>query len=341
MRIPIKPLCFCFFSLMCLSPVWAADLQSYIATYHKSSDEIRKSYQSKFNTLQTVYRTSLETLKASAQNQGDLQATKEALAEIERFQNAKSMPPVEKTSEVPAIKSLQEAYVDKYSQLEMELTAQMGALAVNYEQALDRLQKELTKAGDLDAATAVMEERTKTQARIRGASELLATLQEASAKNTATVSRSAKKAEAVVGKEVPEPEEIALDAVKGEITGKIKLNTNGNFFEFWGDPEATVRWTGQIIPPGEYDVSVTYAAAGNAHGRFVFHLGGEHLAGESTDTGGWDKYERRKVGKVKVPDKKCVVSVQATTITGKFLWNLRTVYLTPLPVARTGLKTNP
>ncbi len=341
MRKPIAPLLACCLSLSCLLHVCAADLKTYRDVYQKSSEEFRQRYKLKFANLRSEYQASLETLKARAQNQGDLQATKDTLAEITRFQAAQSMPPVENTSDVPVIKILQEAYVDKYSQLEMELTSQIGALAVKYEQALDRLQKELTKAGELDAATAVMAERTKAQARIKGASELLSTLKEAVAKKTTAVSQSAKITEAVVEKEIPEPEEIALDAVKGEVTGNIKLNANGNFFEFWGDPEASVRWPSQKIPPGEYDVSVTYSAAGNAHGRFVFHIGGEHLSGESTDTGGWDKYERRQVGKVKISDKKCSVSVQATTITGKFLWNLRTVYLTPLPVTRSGLKAKP
>lgn len=341
MRKPTAPLLTCCLLLSCLLHVCAADLKTYMDVYQKSSDEIRQGYKLKFASMRSEYQTSLETLKTRAQNQGDLQAVKDALAEITRFQAAQSMPPVENTSEVPVIKTLQEAYVDKYSQLEIELTSQIGILAVKYDQALDRLQKELTKAGELDAATAVMEERTKVQTRIKGASELLATLKEAVAKKTTAVSQSAKKTEAVVEKEIPEPEEIALDALQGEVTGKIKLNSNGNYFEFWSDPEASVRWPSQKIPPGEYEVSVTYAAAGNAHGRFVFHIGGEHLSGESTDTGGWDKYERRKVGKVKIPDKKCSVSVQATSITGQFLWNLRTVYLTPQPVARTGLKAKP
>lgn len=331
----------CCLLLASLLHVCAADLKTYMDVYQKNSDEIRQGYKLKFANLRSGYQTSLETLKARAQNQGDLQVTKDTLAEIARFQAAQSMPPVENTSEVPVIKAMQEAYVDKYSQLEMELTSQIGSLAVKYEQALDRLQKELTKAGELDAATAVMVERTKAQARIKGASELLSTLKEEVAKKTTAASQSAKKTEAVVEKEIQEPEEIALDALQGEVTGKIKLNSNGNYFEFWSDPEASVRWPSQKIPPGEYEISVTYAAAGNAHGRFVLHVGGEHLTGESTDTGGWDKYERRKVGKVIMPDKECSVSVQATSITGQFLWNLRTVYLTPLPVARTGLKAKP
>lgn len=324
----------CCLLLASLLHLCAADLKTYMDVYQKNSDEIRQGYKLKFANLRSEYQTSLETLKTHAQRKGDLQVTKETLAEIARFQAMKSMPPVENTSEVPEIKTLQEAYVDKYSQLEMALTSQIGVLAVKYDEALDRLQKELTRAGELDAATAVMAERTKVQARIKSASELFSTLKD-------SVAKKKENKEAVVEKAIPEPEEIALDALQGEVTGKIKLNSKGNYFEFWSDPEASVRWPSQKIPPGEYEISVTYAAAGNAHGRFVLHVGGEHLTGESTDTGGWDKYERRKVGKVIMPDKECSVSVQATSITGQFLWNLRTVYLTPLPVARTGLKAKP
>ncbi len=168
----------------------AADLKTYKDVYEKESGQILQSFQPKFEGLQQQYQKSLEALKAGAQSRGDLKKTMVALAEIERFQKAKSLPASSDESVIPEIKSLQSAYTKQFSAWEMDMTAKLGALTVNYGQALDRLQKELTKAGKFDEALAVNQELEKAQAAIKGYSETLATLKGPAATNATVVAAS-------------------------------------------------------------------------------------------------------------------------------------------------------
>ena len=176
MRNPLRPLLLCLFSCLCLASVWAADLKSCREVYQKNAEGITQSYQPKFDGVQQQYRKSLETLKALAVKQGDLPKAKAALAEIERFQKAKSLPSASDERMLPELKALQSAYVKQYNRLEQEMTADLGTLTTKYVQALDRLQKALTQAEKLDEATAVMEEREKAQASLKGYADQFAAL---------------------------------------------------------------------------------------------------------------------------------------------------------------------
>ncbi len=168
---PTRPLLGFLLSFVCLSSVWAVDLKSCKEVYQKNTEEILQAFQPKFDSLQQQYLKSLETLKASAQNQGDLSKTKAAVAESARFQKAKSLPSKSDDAEIPEIKTLQASYVKQFSAWEQDMNAQLGALTAKYGQALDRLQKELVKAGKLDEATAVSEENNRVQTLNKGAVE--------------------------------------------------------------------------------------------------------------------------------------------------------------------------
>ena len=195
MRNPFKPILSCLFSLLFL-PALAADLKTYSDVYQKNSDEIRQSFQPKFDDLQKQYQKSLETLKTHAQGQGDLKTTKAAVAEIARFIQAKSLPATLDENEIPEIKAFQATYEKQYSLLEKDMTAKLGDLTVKYEQALDRLMKNLTKAGKLDEATEVEAEQTKAQAAIKGYAEQMASLTGPPATNAASVATAPKPATA-------------------------------------------------------------------------------------------------------------------------------------------------
>jgi len=187
MRNPIRPLLSFVFSLLCLLPVLSADLKTYKDVYQKNTEEILQSCQPKFADLQQQYQKSLEALKSLAVKQGDLKKTKAALAEIDRFQKTKSLPATQDEHEIQEIKAFQSAYVRRYSELETEMTAKLGTLTTKYEQALDRLQKELVKAEKLDEATAVQEESEKAQTALKGYAGQFAVLMGAAATNAIPV----------------------------------------------------------------------------------------------------------------------------------------------------------
>ena len=199
MRKPIMTMLPCLLSLLCLMPVLAADLKTYSDLYQKNSEEIRKAFQPQFDNLQKQYEKSLETLKASAVQQGDLSKSKAAIAEIDRFQKDKTLPAATDEREIQEIKAFQAAYVKQYSVFETYMTAKLGVLATKYEQALDRLQKDLVKAEKLDEATVVQQEWEKALTALKGYEETMARLKGSAAKKATpaaasqTLSTTAKK----------------------------------------------------------------------------------------------------------------------------------------------------
>ena len=186
----------------------AQDLKTVKDIYEKNSEAIRGGFQPKFESLQQQYVNSLEALKASAQGWGDLEKTKAAIKEIERFAKMKSLPAALDEKEMPEIKTFQSAYVSQYNRLEMDMVIQLGALTEKYAQALDRQLKELTKAGKLDAATVVLEEKKKALETVKGYAETLAAL-----KGTATTNGTAI-AVSLTGNLSPAPPSWKTDANK-------------------------------------------------------------------------------------------------------------------------------
>jgi formylglycine-generating enzyme required for sulfatase activity len=168
----------------------AQDLKDMKGLYENNAEVIRSGFQPKFDGLQQQYQKALEALKTRSQSRGDFKTTKAAADEIGRFQKTKSLPATPDEAEIPEIKALQAAYTKQFSVWEMDMTAKLGALTVNYGQALDRLLKEQTKAGKLDEAAAVNQELEKAQAAIRGYAETLASLKGSAATNATVVAAS-------------------------------------------------------------------------------------------------------------------------------------------------------
>ena len=165
----------------------AQDLKTCKEIYEKNSDGIRGGFQPRFDGLQQQYQKSLEALKSSAVNQGDLARTTAAIVEIDRFKKAKSLPAVLNEIEVPEITVFQTAYIQQYATMETDMTSQLGMLTMKYEQALERLQKERVKAMKLDEAKEIQQEREKAQVAIKSYAETLAALKGPAATNGTVV----------------------------------------------------------------------------------------------------------------------------------------------------------
>jgi len=81
---------------------------------------------------------------------------------------------------------------------------------------------------------------------------------------------------------------------------------------FWGNPKDSVGWEVDVTKPGEFDVTIAYSCAKGAGGsEFVLLVGGEKLTGRTEETGSWDSFVSRKLGRVRI-DKagKCTITVQ-------------------------------
>ncbi len=94
------------------------------------------------------------------QGDGDLEKTKAVIAELERFQKEKKIEPV---SELPEFKKLQSISSKQLSDLELDKANRIITLSTQYETALEQLQKELTRTGKIDEATAIQDERNNVK----------------------------------------------------------------------------------------------------------------------------------------------------------------------------------
>jgi hypothetical protein len=243
---PIKPVLFVLYSLAFLSPVFAADLKTYKEVYQKNSAEILQLSQPKFTDLQQQYQKSLDTLKTLSKKQGDLKKTMAAIAEIERFQKAKSLPATPDESAIQEVKALQSAYVKRYSELETDLTAKLGTLTAKYDQALERLQKELVQAEKLADAMEVQQEREKAQSTLKGYAEQMSALSGSSATNVNNVAASNAPAT------VPDEKSTLIEGSSVSVTGAhTSIPTLGKNVVINGDFSQVVRrvpagWGGKL-----------------------------------------------------------------------------------------------
>ena len=143
--------------------VQAADLKSYKDVYDRNLEELVLGHGPKLVEIGQQYGKALEALKATVQGQGDLEKTKAVMAEIERFRKNKGVPPSSLEAEIIEIRNLQVVSNRQMTDLELEKARKVITLATQYDGALDRLQKDLTKAGKLDDATAIQDERNKVK----------------------------------------------------------------------------------------------------------------------------------------------------------------------------------
>ena len=132
-------------------------------TYKANAEKITAEFQPRFDALQQQYQKGLEALKGTAQRRGDLDKAKAAIAEMARFEETKSLPPVPDEDTITEIKALQANAIRPFTALEKDRLTRMTTLTKRYGQALEQLQTDLTKAGKFDEATAVKEARERAK----------------------------------------------------------------------------------------------------------------------------------------------------------------------------------
>ncbi|MCL1919814.1 MAG: hypothetical protein FWG50_01860 [Kiritimatiellaeota bacterium] len=82
---------------------------------------------------------------------------------MERFEEAKSVPPAPDENAIPEIKALQATAAKPFAALEKDRLARTVDLTKRYAQALEKLQSDLVRAGKLDDATAVKAARERAK----------------------------------------------------------------------------------------------------------------------------------------------------------------------------------
>lgn len=98
----------------------------------------------------------------------------------------------------------------------------------------------------------------------------------------------------------PVNDRLELVAAAAEIRGEsVVFEEPFQNIGYWHGLQDHVTWTAKLEQPGEYDVYLDFSCAPDSAGNeFVFTGGNEPLIAQVPPTGGWDRYQRLKVGTV-------------------------------------------
>jgi putative heme-binding domain-containing protein len=124
---------------------------------------------------------------------------------------------------------------------------------------------------------------------------------------------------------------LKLPASKAEVFGgAITFEREFGNVGFWNNAGDFVAWTVRDAKAGAYDVWLDAAcqpeSAGNA---FVFAGSGSELRGKVASTGGWDTYQRIKIGRVTLAGGEIRITMQPDGAVQGALLDLRAVELQP------------
>lgn len=124
-------------------------------------------------------------------------------------------------------------------------------------------------------------------------------------------------------KEAPGLEEIVLPADAARRAGSIQLQRDdaGPFLAGWFQ-DGSAEWSAEVPRAGEYSVEFTYALAPNNGGDFEVIAGKERILARTVNTGGWEDFSTRTIGKLALPAGAVTLGVRPVRINGG-LMNLR------------------
>lgn len=139
------------------NPVRAEDLATYKARYEQALETIILEHGIKIGDLNTQYGAALDAVLARVKKAGDLDKTSAVMAEKERFEQSKAMPP--DPAALPELQSAQAAYAERLDGLEAGKCRRIVTLAEQFDAALEPVQKDLVASDKLDEARAMQDER--------------------------------------------------------------------------------------------------------------------------------------------------------------------------------------
>lgn len=139
----------------------AAEFDAYRQTYEKKLLEIQAQHAADTNALTGFYKTALESLLAKVKAAGDLAKVKAVLAELERQTSGATGP--DDLPTIPEVVSLRTALASRSAHLEKKRAGQIVDLTERYDEALEKVQKNLVKVDKLDEAKAVQAERARAR----------------------------------------------------------------------------------------------------------------------------------------------------------------------------------
>ncbi len=135
------------------------DLATAKLQYDNAITAIHSTRVEAEKNLAGQYTNALSTLQIKAQSDGDLDKVKAILAEKTRFETEHSSPAAQPS--VTELKNLADALNRRLREIGMKEAADILKQTQQYDATLAALQKDLTKQGKIDDASAVQDERKK------------------------------------------------------------------------------------------------------------------------------------------------------------------------------------
>lgn len=137
---------------------YTQDLESYEKTYQDALLALAITHSEQVNSAKEMYSANLGTLKQRTQAAGDLDRTMAVSVEIDRFGKNRTLLAAEGKL-IPEIEAALKDCLAKITQADMTKEQGIVTLTVQYDKALLRLQKELTRKGEFDKAIVIRNER--------------------------------------------------------------------------------------------------------------------------------------------------------------------------------------
>lgn len=101
----------------------------------------------------------------------------------------------------------------------------------------------------------------------------------------------------------------------------------------WSREQDWIEWMANVPVNGEYHVEVLYSVAKGQGGEFMLRVGDQKVTEKVSDTGGWEAYNRKTLGPIRVSKGKVRVAIKPADLDdGKALMNLREVRLAPVVI---------
>ncbi|QOV91594.1 hypothetical protein [Humisphaera borealis] len=99
----------------------------------------------------------------------------------------------------------------------------------------------------------------------------------------------------------------------------------------WNRSQDSIEWAVNVPTSGNYDVEIFYSVAKSNGGTFSLRVGDAKINDDVSDTGGWDVFNRARVGVAKLSKGKTRLVIKPGDLgAGKTLMNLREIRLSPV-----------
>jgi hypothetical protein len=142
-----------------LNALAVPEMEKLKSIYQGELTRLKAEAQGERLRLPQEHIAAMRELELMYQNDGELKPLLAVRGERERFISDPSVSAITPVSSPERLRSLQLAYIKRYSGLARERETKLKELKDRYLQALEKLQKDLTRQGSIESALAVMNER--------------------------------------------------------------------------------------------------------------------------------------------------------------------------------------